>query len=243
MGASAGWVSVDLAGTGRGTPFLDLGAQYVLRTVTLGAGLRNLGGSLSGGGVGWSGDAAVNLLQVFLIPLRRKVAKATLRDATLRVAHAVVELDRDVRSAVVHAIAAERILELRRGSAELAEAAAELASRQVAAGAEGTMNELERAEIVADEAAARIELQRARKHPEMRGQEERERHAREAMQHRERAAHANTPATARRPMTRSSSASASSAASRERPRQPSHSPSTARRPIGACTAAASTNTV
>ncbi len=117
--------------------------------------------SLSGGGVGWSGDAAVNLLQVFLIPLRRKVAKASLRDATLRVAHAVVELDRDVRTAVVHAIAAERILELRRGSAELAEAAAELATLQVEAGAEGTMNELERAEIVAAEAAARVELQRA----------------------------------------------------------------------------------
>lgn len=117
--------------------------------------------SLSGGGVGWEGDAAVNLLQVFLIPLRRKVAKASLRDATLRVAHAVVELDRDVRIAVMHAIASERILEFRRGTAELAEAAAELATRQVEAGAEGTMNELDRAEIVAAEATARIELQRA----------------------------------------------------------------------------------
>ena len=51
LGASAGWVSVDLAGTGRGTPFLDIGAQYAMRAVTLGAALRNLGGSLSGGSV------------------------------------------------------------------------------------------------------------------------------------------------------------------------------------------------
>jgi len=51
LGASAGWVSVDLAGTGRGTPFLDIGAQYALSAVTFGATLRNLGGSLSGGGV------------------------------------------------------------------------------------------------------------------------------------------------------------------------------------------------
>ena len=51
LGASAGWVSVDLAGSGRGTPFLDIGAQYTASTVTLGAALRNLGGSLSGGDI------------------------------------------------------------------------------------------------------------------------------------------------------------------------------------------------
>jgi len=116
---------------------------------------------LAGGGVGFDADAAVNFLQVLLIPLRKKAAKAHLRESTLRVAHAVVELDKVVRMAVYDAIAAERILELRRGSAELAEAAAELATRQVESGAEGTMNELERAELVAAEAAARVELQDA----------------------------------------------------------------------------------
>jgi cobalt-zinc-cadmium efflux system outer membrane protein len=117
--------------------------------------------ALSGGGVGWEGDAAVNILQVLLIPLRKKVAKAQLRDTTLRVAHAVLELDKVVRMAVYEAIAAEQILLFRRGSAELAEAAAELATRQVQAGAEGTLNELARADLVATEAAARVALQRA----------------------------------------------------------------------------------
>jgi len=51
VGASLGYVSADLAGTGRGTPFLDVGAQYLLNQVTLGASIRNLGGSLSGNGV------------------------------------------------------------------------------------------------------------------------------------------------------------------------------------------------
>ncbi len=56
LGASAGWVSTDLAGTGRGTPFLDVGAQYALSSLTLGAALRNIGGSLSGDGIA---DAAL----------------------------------------------------------------------------------------------------------------------------------------------------------------------------------------
>jgi cobalt-zinc-cadmium efflux system outer membrane protein len=62
---------------------------------------------------------------------------------------------------VYEAVAAEQILALRRGAAELAEAAAELATRQIEAGAEGTMNELERAEWVTAEAAARVALQQA----------------------------------------------------------------------------------
>lgn len=51
VGASIGYVSADLAGTGRGTPFLDVGGQYVLSGITIGAALRNIGGSLSGSGV------------------------------------------------------------------------------------------------------------------------------------------------------------------------------------------------
>jgi len=117
--------------------------------------------SLRGGGVGWEGDAAIDFLQLLLIPLKRKVAKAQLRRATLDVAHDVLALDKEVRMAVYDAIAAERLLELRRARAELAEAAAELATRQVEAGAEGTMNELERADRIAAEAAARVDLQQA----------------------------------------------------------------------------------
>jgi hypothetical protein len=48
LGASAGMVSIELAGLGRSTPMFDLGAQYALPFGTVGASLRNLGGDLSG---------------------------------------------------------------------------------------------------------------------------------------------------------------------------------------------------
>jgi hypothetical protein len=48
VGASAGLVSVDLAGVGRSTPIFDLGAQYSLSFGTVGASLRNIGVGLSG---------------------------------------------------------------------------------------------------------------------------------------------------------------------------------------------------
>jgi hypothetical protein len=49
LGAAAGFVSNSFAGTSRGTPLFDVGAQYVLPQVTFGAAIRNIGGSLSGG--------------------------------------------------------------------------------------------------------------------------------------------------------------------------------------------------
>jgi len=116
---------------------------------------------ISGGAPGWEGDAAINLLQVVLVPLRRKVAKAGLRDATLAVAQGVLELDQAVRSAFYETIASERLLEFRRGIAELTEALTDLAGRQVDAGSDGTLTELERADRVAIEAGARMSWQQA----------------------------------------------------------------------------------
>ncbi len=109
----------------------------------------------------WEFDAAVSFIHALLIPLKRKVAKAQLRDVTLRIAHAVLELDTHVREAVFDAIAAERTLEFRQAAAELAEAAAELARRQAATGVAGTLNELKRSELEAAEAEARGALQLA----------------------------------------------------------------------------------
>jgi hypothetical protein len=51
VGGSAGFVSADFAGATRSTVLFDAGAQYLLPGVTLGAAIRNLGGSLSGGGL------------------------------------------------------------------------------------------------------------------------------------------------------------------------------------------------
>src|SRR6185503_15540946 len=90
-----------------------------------------------------------------------------------------------------------------------------------------------------------FELQRVAQRPEMERQEQRERDPGHAV-HDERPIrgvlpHANTPSTARMPVQPRNAANSSSAKSRERPRQPSHSLSTLRRPIGACTVTASTN--
>jgi hypothetical protein len=49
VGAAAGYVSTDFAGASRGAPMLDIGAQYVMSRATVGASIRNIGGSLSGG--------------------------------------------------------------------------------------------------------------------------------------------------------------------------------------------------
>jgi filamentous hemagglutinin family protein len=48
VGAAVGLVSVDLAGVSRSTPMFDAGAQYSLPLLTVGASIRNAGGSLSG---------------------------------------------------------------------------------------------------------------------------------------------------------------------------------------------------
>jgi hypothetical protein len=51
VGLTTGLVSTDLAGARRSAPFLDAGVQYLLPRVTVGASLRNLGGSMSGSGL------------------------------------------------------------------------------------------------------------------------------------------------------------------------------------------------
>jgi outer membrane protein, heavy metal efflux system len=137
----------------------DLVQAGLLQNPHMGGGPRF---PLAGGTpVGWSFDASLNFLHALLIPLRRKSAKANLRGAVLQIAHAVIELDARVRQAVYDAIAAERLLALHQAIAELTEAAAELARRQTSTGSAGTMNELERTELEAEEAAARARLQRS----------------------------------------------------------------------------------
>jgi hypothetical protein len=51
LGASLGYVSTDLAGTGRGAPFVDVGGQYLMAGLTIGASVRNIGRAMSGAGV------------------------------------------------------------------------------------------------------------------------------------------------------------------------------------------------
>lgn len=49
IGASAGYVSSDIAGSTGNAPFVDVGMQYAVRWLTLGIGARNLGGELDYG--------------------------------------------------------------------------------------------------------------------------------------------------------------------------------------------------
>lgn len=52
LGAAAGFATSAIAGATRSAPFGDLGAQLVLPRVTVGASVRNLGGRLTGDGIG-----------------------------------------------------------------------------------------------------------------------------------------------------------------------------------------------
>lgn len=50
LGAVAGWASSSIAGVQRAAPFVDAGLQVAVSRVTLGAAVRNVGGSLAGDG-------------------------------------------------------------------------------------------------------------------------------------------------------------------------------------------------
>jgi len=51
LGASLGIITTSLAEAARAAPFVDIGAQYTFDALTLGAAVRNLGGSLTGSGL------------------------------------------------------------------------------------------------------------------------------------------------------------------------------------------------
>ncbi len=90
--------------------------------------------STRGNGLGGGVSLSQSLLSVFLIPAKRRLAKAELRNAVLTVGHAALELVRDVRVAYVTVQAAIASRDLHRELVQLAEIADELAERQVEAG-------------------------------------------------------------------------------------------------------------
>jgi len=90
--------------------------------------------STLGNGLGGGLGLSQSLLSVFLIPAKRRVAKARLAHAVVLVGQATLTLARDVWAAFVSAQAAEQALELHRERAQAAEVAHELAQRQFEAG-------------------------------------------------------------------------------------------------------------
>jgi len=96
-----------------------------------------------------------DFLDVFFIPARKRIARAELDAATMRVAHEVTELAGDVREAFYELQAARQLAEMFQTSVAAADAGAETARRLRAA---GNITELALAEHESLAAQARLEL-------------------------------------------------------------------------------------
>ena len=70
-------------------------------------------------------DLIQDVLDLFILPLRKRVAESQFQAAKLRVTDAVLELWNETRSAYYTLQAAEQMLELRRSIAQATEASAE----------------------------------------------------------------------------------------------------------------------
>jgi cobalt-zinc-cadmium efflux system outer membrane protein len=100
----------------------------------------------------------LNLADAWLVPLRKDVAKASLRRATLEVAQRVLELRREVKTAFGRVYYQSQILAKRQDLARLAAATLEAAKRRRRF---GYMTDLDVHNLTADAAQAEIEAARA----------------------------------------------------------------------------------
>lgn len=82
----------------------------------------------------WEADVTQNFLDIFILPLRKRVAEAEFERVKSRVAFVVVEHAAQVRSAYYRLQGAAQLREMRSTAAEAMEASAELANRQFSAG-------------------------------------------------------------------------------------------------------------
>lgn len=101
---------------------------------------------------------AQEFIDLFLIPLRQRVAEDELDRARFRVAHAVLSLSGEVREAFYTLQASQQLLAVRRMLVEASEASAELARRQRTA---GNISELDLASEEAMYQQERLDVARA----------------------------------------------------------------------------------
>ncbi|MEO5768286.1 MAG: TolC family protein [Polyangia bacterium] len=99
-----------------------------------------------------------NFLDLFVLPLRKQIAREQFEADTLRVAHQVLETVAEVEKAFVAAQASVELLAFRRTVVETASAAAELSQRQYDA---GNINTFDRASEQATFQQATLDLSRA----------------------------------------------------------------------------------
>lgn len=130
----------------------DLVAAGLLENPSIGG---DLVVSTRGNGLGGGLSLSQSLLGAFLIPAKRRLAKADLRVAVLHVADATLSLLRDVEVAHADLRAAVELLELRRTLVQAAEVADELAQRQLEA---GNLPDLDRELLASALDEARLEL-------------------------------------------------------------------------------------
>ena len=109
------------------------------------------------GHVEYEASLVQSFLDIFMLPLRKRVAEQQFMAATLRVAHAALELAADVSRAFAEVQAAQETLQLVRSTSDAAELAADLAQRQFEA---GNISERRLASELATYQQARLDLGR-----------------------------------------------------------------------------------
>ena len=114
--------------------------------------------STKGNGLGGGMSLSQSLLSAFLIPAKRRIAKAQLQHSIVTVADAALDLARDVKVAYAEVAAAQTLRNLHRDLVQAAEVADEISQRQREA---GNITELERELFAAALDDARLDLAEA----------------------------------------------------------------------------------
>ncbi len=130
----------------------DLVEAGLLSNPTISGDLVN---STTGNGLGGGLGLSTSLLSAFLIPAKKRVAKAQLQHAVLTVGTAALSLVRDVKVAYAGVQAAAARRDLRRTLVQTAEFADDFSQRLLEA---GNTTELDRALFASDLDEARLEL-------------------------------------------------------------------------------------
>jgi cobalt-zinc-cadmium efflux system outer membrane protein len=130
----------------------------LLRNPSFGVHLGLPFGSPPGSALAWEFSLFQEILDLFMLPLKKKLARAKFERVKLEVADQVLELAAEVRAAWFTALSSQQVLQLRRTILEAQEASAELAARQEEA---GTLSELDLTSEQGLYAQARLDVLRS----------------------------------------------------------------------------------
>jgi cobalt-zinc-cadmium efflux system outer membrane protein len=97
-------------------------------------------GKPSGTGVAWEFSIVQEFIDLFLIPLRKRLARAEFERVKLEVADQILDVTAAVRTAYYTAVASQIVAEVYRVTGQALEAAAEISDRQAQAGATNALD-------------------------------------------------------------------------------------------------------